>query len=128
VTGAVLERPAPIADRPPLPLRRAAPALARCALVASGLLARRQLSQPPEQVDLVLGFADGTHARVYRETVRAGGRTDAPAVLVVGFRLRGVRGRGHALFRAESLLNTPLFVGFPGFASKLWLAHDEAGR
>jgi hypothetical protein len=29
------------------------------------------------------------------------------------------------LFRAESLLNTPLFVGFPGFVSKLWLAHDE---
>ena len=28
---------------------------------------------------------------------------------------------------AESLLNTPLFVGFPGFVSKLWLAHDENG-
>jgi hypothetical protein len=26
------------------------------------------------------------------------------------------------------LLNTPLFVGFPGFVSKLWLAHDERGR
>ena len=35
---------------------------------------------------------------------------------------------GHALFRAESLLNTPLFVGFPGFVSKLWLANDEHGR
>ena len=32
------------------------------------------------------------------------------------------------MFRAESLLNTPLFVGFPGFVSKLWLAHDESGR
>ena len=31
------------------------------------------------------------------------------------------------MFRAESLLNTPLFVGFPGFVSKLWLAHDERG-
>ena len=50
-----------------------------------------------------------------------------PPVLVVAFRLRWVRGRGHALFRAESLLNTPLFVGFPGFVSKLWLAHDENG-
>jgi hypothetical protein len=48
-------------------------------------------------------------------------------VLVVEFRLRGVRGWGHAAFRAESLLNTPLFVGFPGFASKLWLAHDGHG-
>ena len=36
-----------------------------------------------------------------------------------------VRGWGHTLFRWESLLNTPLFVGFPGFVSKLWLAHDE---
>jgi hypothetical protein len=31
------------------------------------------------------------------------------------------------LFRAESWLNTPLFVGFPGFVSKLWLAADEHG-
>ena len=26
-----------------------------------------------------------------------------------------------------SLLNTPFFVGFPGFVSKLWLANDEHG-
>jgi hypothetical protein len=31
------------------------------------------------------------------------------------------------LFRLESILNTPLFVGFPGFVSKLWLAHDSNG-
>src|SRR5690606_35944597 len=35
---------------------------------------------------------------------------------------------GHGLFRAESLLNTPLFVGFPGFVSKLWVAHDDRDR
>lgn len=39
-----------------------------------------------------------------------------------------MRGRGHALFQRESLLNTLLFVGFPGFVSKLWLANDERGR
>jgi len=50
-----------------------------------------------------------------------------PCVLVVAFRLRVVRGRAHAAFRRESVLNTPLFVGFPGFVSKLWLAHDERG-
>jgi hypothetical protein len=50
-----------------------------------------------------------------------------PCLLVVEFRLRAVRGRGHALFRWESLLNTPLFVGFPGFVSKLWLANDAHG-
>ncbi|MEV0267875.1 hypothetical protein AB0H43_03795 [Hamadaea sp. NPDC050747] len=31
------------------------------------------------------------------------------------------------MFQAESMLNTPLFVGFPGFVSKLWLAADEHG-
>ena len=42
-------------------------------------------------------------------------------VLVVSFRLRHVRSpRAHALFRAESLLNTVLFAGFPGLVSKLW--------
>ena len=54
-------------------------------------------------------------------------QVEAPVVLVVAFRLRWVRGRGHALFRVESVLNTPLFVGFPGFVSKLWLANDENG-
>jgi hypothetical protein len=52
----------------------------------------------------------------------------APCVLVVTFRLRAVSGRGHDWFRRESVANTPLFVGFPGFVSKLWLAHDERGR
>ena len=39
-----------------------------------------------------------------------------------------MRGLGHAAFRRESLLNTPLFAGFPGFVSKLWLADDDLGR
>jgi hypothetical protein len=75
-----------------------------------------------------LRFADGTSARVYRETVVDRDETRDPCVLVVGFRLRAVRGWGHAAFRAESLLNTPLFAGFPGLVSKLWLADDERGR
>jgi hypothetical protein len=74
-----------------------------------------------------LRFADGTSARVYRETVVDRPVPVDPCVLVVEFRLRAVRGRGHALFRWESLLNTPLFVGFPGFVSKLWLANDAHG-
>jgi hypothetical protein len=64
---------------------------------------------------------------VYRETVVDRVPAD-PCVLVVEFRLRAVRGRGHAAFRLESMLNTPLFAGFPGFVSKLWLACDERGR
>jgi hypothetical protein len=75
-----------------------------------------------------LRFADGTSARVYRETAVDRDATRDPCVLVVEFRLRAVRGWGHAAFRAESLLNTPLFAGFPGLVSKLWLADDERGR
>jgi hypothetical protein len=92
-----------------------------------GLLARRRLRHPPEHVGRQLRFADGTAARVYRETVVDGRAIKEPCVLFVEFRLRAVRGWGHAIFRAESLLNTPLFVGFPGFVSKLWLAHDDHG-
>lgn len=73
-------------------------------------------------------FGDGSSAVVYRETVADRAEPTEPVVLVVAFRLRGVRGQGHAVFRAESLLNTPLFAGFPGFVSKLWLTADEAGR
>jgi hypothetical protein len=79
-------------------------------------------------VGLRLAFADGTSARVFRETVVDRDGTADPCVLVVEFRLRAVRGRGHAWFRRESLLNTPLFAGFPGFVSKLWLADDQRGR
>ena len=65
---------------------------------------------------------------MYRETVIDRDATRDPCVLVVEFRLRAVRGWGHAVFRWESLLNTPLFAGFPGLVSKLWLADDERGR
>ena len=41
------------------------------------------------------------------------------------FRLRAVHGWAHQLFERESVLNTPLFAGFPGFVSKLWLTKDE---
>jgi hypothetical protein len=74
-----------------------------------------------------LRFADGTTRRVYRETVVERASRTEPCVLVVSFRLRLVRGVLHSLFRWESLLNTPLFVGFPGFVSKLWCAHDQNG-
>jgi hypothetical protein len=88
------------------------------------LLVRRRVHLPRQHVGLRLTFADGTSAPVYRETVVDRPAPAEPCVLVVEFRLRLVRGRGHALFRRESLLNTPLFVGFPGFVSKLWLAND----
>lgn len=109
----------------PLPWWVAAWAEIRCVFDTVRLLARRRIHLPRKHVGMRLSFADGTSARVYRETVVD--RTNAnPCVLVVEFRLQLVRGVWpHRLFRWESLLNTPLFVGFPGFVSKLWLTHDQ---
>lgn len=114
----------PLPTLPPLPRPVAWRAVARCVLTTVGMLRRREIHQPEGNVGRVLPFADGTTGRVYRETVVDADPAD-PCLLVVSFRLRLVRGRAHPVFRIESLLNTPLFVGFPGFVSKLWLAHDE---
>ncbi len=116
-----------IREHPPLPYPAALRALAGCFACTARLLGRRRLRLPAGRVGMRLRFADGTSARVYRETAADRDAKD-PCVLVVTFRLRAVRGRGHAVFRWESLLNTPLFAGFPGFVSKLWLADDERGR
>jgi len=117
-----------IYERPPLPYLAALRALGGCVASTTRLLGQHRLRLPARWVGTHLHFADGTSAQVYRETVADRGATRDPCVLVVEFRLRAVRGRGHAAFRMESLLNTPLFAGFPGFASKLWLADDERGR
>ena len=115
-------------ERPPLAYPAALRALADCFADTARLLRQRRLHLPRQRVGMRLRFADGTSARVFRETTVDRGATLDPCVLVVEFRLRAVRGRGHAVFRRESLLNTPLFAGFPGLVSKLWLADDERGR
>jgi hypothetical protein len=117
-----------VSPQSPLPLGEAWVAVARCIARSVELLARRRIHMPRSRVGDQLYFADGTSARVYRETVVDRPPAAEPAVLVVAFRLRGVRGVGHDLFRLESMLNTPLFVGFDGFVSKLWLAHDGRGN
>ncbi len=117
-----------IAEQPPLACPAALRALAGCFASTLRLLRQHRMHLPAEHVSMRLLFADGTSARVYRETVVDRARAADPCVLVVTFRLHVVRGRGHAAFRRESLLNTPLFAGFPGLVSKLWLADDEHGR
>jgi hypothetical protein len=117
-----------ITERPPLPYRSAARAGIICAATTARLLQQRRIHLPAGHRGMRLHFGDGTSGRVYRETVIDRGVTQDPCVLVVEFRLRAVRGRGHTLFRWESMLNTPLFAGFPGLVSKLWLAADERGR
>ncbi len=117
-----------VAERPPLAYPAALRALAGCFASTVRLLRQRRMHLPSDRAGMRLRFADGTSGRVYRETVVNRGPTLDPCVLIVEFRLRAVRGRGHAAFCLESVLNTPLFAGFPGFVSKLWLAHDERGR
>ena len=86
----------------------------------------RRLHQPSGNVGRVLVFGDASRTRVYRETIVDQNPVQRPAVLVVAFRLRFGRGSWlHRLFRWESQLNYPLFVGYPGIVSKLWCAHDE---
>src|SRR5690242_11432137 len=85
---------APLAPSP-LPPLHAWPAVARSVGATAVMLARGRVWQPRDLVGRRLRFADGTCARVYRET-----RVDRPApadpcVLVVTFHLRWVRGRGH---------------------------------
>jgi hypothetical protein len=114
-------------DQQPLPWTTAARAVGRCIARSAVMLARGEVHLPRSWVGRRVRFGDGSVGRVYRETA-VDGRPAEPCVLDVCFRLRGVRGRAHTLFEWESIINTPLFVGFPGFATKLWVAHDDNGK
>jgi hypothetical protein len=117
-----------LADKAPYGSLTAAAKVAGSVGRTAALLAARRIHLPRTHVGKQLHFADGSHTTVYRETVVDREGIDEPAVLVVAFTLRGVRGRRqHRWFRIESLLNTPLFAGFAGYVSKLWLSHDQNG-
>lgn len=112
-------------EQRPLRYSIAAWELFKCVATTVRLLLRRRIHLPKDHVGMRLRFADGTSARVYRETVVDRAPMD-PCVLLVEFRLKVVHGKwAHTLFRRESLLNTPLFVGFPGYVSKLWMENDQ---
>jgi hypothetical protein len=111
------------------PTSGAAAAFARSASATSRLLAAGRLTSPRTYLGRRLGFADGTTSFVFRETAVRDRDPRDPAVLVVQFRLRafGHRRWLHALFRRECILHTPLFAGFPGFQSKLWISDTATG-
>jgi hypothetical protein len=115
----------PMADRGPLPWASALRAIVHSAAVTFGLLLHRRTHLPRTMVGSRLHFADGSSARVFRETTVDDVSDEQRCILVVTFRLRLLRGRWHRLFLWECILNTPMFVGFSGFASKLWIDHDE---
>ncbi len=113
----------------PLPALSAGRGLLACGRRVVRLAATKRIHQPRHNVGRVIRFADGTSATVYRETLVDVTSVVEPVLLVVCFRLRHVhRPWAHAVFRAESELNTILFAGFPGLVSKLWLRHDEHHR
>jgi hypothetical protein len=94
-----------------------------------GLMVSGRLKMPRDIVGSWLDFADGTSSLVYRVSTLAGVATVEPVVLIVRFKLRLVGGNrlAHALFRLESVLNTPLFAGHRGFRVKLWLTDPRDG-
>jgi hypothetical protein len=104
-------------------------AFTRSAVATGRLVAAGRLASPRTYLGRRLGFADGTTSFVFRETAVRDRDPRDPAVLVVQFRLRafGHRRWLHALFRRECILHTPLFAGFPGFQSKLWISDTATG-
>jgi hypothetical protein len=104
-------------------------AFARSAVATFRLLAAGRLASPGTYLGRRLCFADGTTSFVFRETAVRDPDPQDPAVLVVQFRLRafGHRRLLHAVFRRECILHTPLFAGFPGFHSKLWISDTTTG-
>jgi hypothetical protein len=114
-------------DKPFISARVAIARVVRSVIGCTVLLARGRLTQPTRHVGGALWFANGTRARIFRETVVDRQRPATPAVLVAEFRPRAVNKRTHLLFQKLTVLGTPLFAGFPGFVSKLWLADDESG-
>jgi hypothetical protein len=111
------------------PRPRPVAAFARSAMATGRLMAAGRLTSPSTYLRRRLRFADGTTSFVFRETAIRDTDPRDPAVLVVQFRLRafGHRRFLHALFRRECILHTPLFAGFPGFHSKLWISDTATG-
>ncbi len=98
-----------------------------CAREWMRMSSQHRLARPSDHLGMTLSFRDGTTSRVFRETVAVGAATADPTVLVIAFRLAFLDDVEalHTGFRHECLIHTPLFAGFPGFRTKLWLEDDD---
>jgi hypothetical protein len=87
---------------------------------------QHRLARPADHLGMALSFRDGTTSRVLRETVVVDAASSDPVLLVIAFRLAFLDDVEllHAGFRHECLIHTPLFAGYPGFRTKLWLGDD----
>lgn len=98
-----------------------------CAREWMRMSAQHRLARPADHTGITLSFRDGTTSRVFRETCVVGAGTVDPVLLVIRFRLAFLDDLElpHAGFRRECVIHTPLFAGFRGFRSKLWLEDED---
>ena len=87
------------------------------------LTATRALRLRRDRLGRAYAIDQGGTYQIFRETVSAATPPDNCVVLVVGFRLRGIKAwpLPHWLFQRVCLLTTPFWSGFPGFRVKLWM-------
>ena len=119
-----------ISTQPTITTRRqVARAFVGSARTTANLIFSGRLIQPRELVGARLRFQDGSAFVVFRETAVVAPPNREPATLVVEFKLRliGRNRLAHAIFRRECVVHTPLFAGFSGFRSKLWVADRVTG-
>ena len=83
-----------VPEQPPLAYPVAVRALAGCFVATARLVRQRRMHLPCQRVGMRLRFADGTSARVFRETIVDRGVTADPCVLAVEFRLRAYAAAG----------------------------------
>jgi hypothetical protein len=100
----------------------------RCAGRVAVLLGRRRLHIDEPLADRAT-LPDGRVLTVFRQTSCDGEPAGGDVTLAVWFHLRGVPPGSRVrrwIFERESILNTVLYAGVPGFRTKLWLVDPES--
>jgi hypothetical protein len=111
--------------------------MARCARRVGTMLVRRQLHRRRDRLGSSVRLPDGRRFSIFRDTY-AGPPGGPPlrsangdeVTIVVWFHLRAVPSGSRVrryVFERESILNTLLFAGFPGYLVKLWMVDPATG-
>jgi hypothetical protein len=121
------------ADQTALPPMRTLWLALGCAVRTTWLLARGSLHIDHSLDGRLAQLPDGRSFKIFRRTTCSASEDDEnePVVLSVWFHLRFVPAwarRRRTLFERESILNTLVFAGFPGYVSKLWMVDPETNE
>lgn len=110
------------------PPRRVGALVALSAARFPRLLMSHALRQRNDHLEIPYAIDQGGTYQAFRETVSDDGTRKPNAVLVVGFRLRGIRNQPvlHWIFQRVCLLTTPFWSGFRGFRVKLWMVDPDS--